>query len=389
MIGTRSLQSARVGFLAAGFLLLGLLTAAPAAQALSLDDIIRLKLAGVEEETILRVVDAEEAVFYLSVEDILDLKDAGASDDFIRELMDTPERFPGSEYRSTDDIYIHGYEPFDNNDYATVFTHYYYDPFAYYWYPWPRFYAYYSPFWWTNCGFYFAGHWCWDWSDPWGSCYWYCDRNYGYCHYFGPSRTRVRARGSEWRAAGAGGATGRLSRQRAIWRQADLSEPRTTRVRAPSTSARLTRPTTHRASSDKIARPTYRSSNRSGRATGKSRTVAEKGRSPSTRSYRSRQQSAARDAQLGSERSRSRSSSRPARSDAPAYRRDNGRQSSPRSSSRSSSSSVGRSPTPSQPAAPRSTPRNSSIGRSGAKGRSNVGQCGSAVRGSRTSRGSS
>ncbi|MCK4305999.1 MAG: hypothetical protein KAY24_17300 [Candidatus Eisenbacteria sp.] len=255
MRGTRFLAALWVGALLAG-LLAGV---APDAQALNIDDIIRLKLAGVGEETILRVVEDEGAVFYLSVENILDLKDVGSSDEFIRALMDTRNETGDSPQKETSYNY-ESYEFFDDDDYATVFIHHYYDPFAYHWYVYPRFYVYYSPFWWTNCGFYFGGHWCWDWWDPWGPPSYYCYGHYGYAHYCGPSQTGVYTYNPKRQLARA--TARRYSRERTIYRRAGLATaPTAPQARASNRSrnAQLARSATRAHHPSKSQRAAYRS----------------------------------------------------------------------------------------------------------------------------------
>jgi len=219
--------------------LLGLLLMAPLALALDVDDILQLKRAGVTEETILRVVEDARAVLRLSVDDILDLKAAGCSDDLIHALLDTPERFgPGADVSSDQRDYrtdayeldVYDYSLYDD-DYETVFVRHYYDPFAYYWYPWPRAYFYWSPFWWSHAGFYYAGHWCRDWWDPWGPCTWYCDWNWGYHRHFGPSHTRMTARRT-YEPHGRGAATRRMDRQAQVHQRAGLELAPDMRVRS-------------------------------------------------------------------------------------------------------------------------------------------------------------
>lgn len=213
---------------------------AAAAGALSVDDIIQLELAGVSEETILQVVELEGAVFRLSVAEIIDLREAGASDDLIRALMDTAGAVDRPAYR--EEYHYHydnrgsyglgaGYG-FDN--YSVIFASYYYDPFAYHWYAWPRLYVYYAPFWWCNAGIYYAGWWSRDWWDPWGPCAWHCDSYYGFGHHFGPSQSRVRA-GRTWHRSGSA-AGDRMDREQRIWRRAGLSAPA-----QPQASARRVR----------------------------------------------------------------------------------------------------------------------------------------------------
>ena len=178
-----------------------------AAGALDLNDIIRLKLAGVSETTIMDVVHQEGTAFVLSVDDIIDLKDAGASDWLIEQLLETEDEAGDRGYSydvdpEWEDVYgaddYDAYDDFlDPYGYTTVFSYQYYDPFAYYWYPMPYSYIYYSPFWWSCSGFYFAGHWTWDWWDPWGPSYYYWDHHHGWDHHFGPSHTRERD-GRSW-----------------------------------------------------------------------------------------------------------------------------------------------------------------------------------------------
>jgi len=242
--------------------LVGLLLIVPAALALDVQDILRLKQAGVTEETILRVVDDARAVVRLSVDDILDLKDAGCSDEPIRALLDTAERFgPGADEARDPGEYQYGdgeayrsgnYDPnaYDysiyDDDYETVFGYQYYDPFAYNWYPWPDAYLYWSPFWWGYAGFYYGGSWCNDWWDPWGPCSYYCDDHWGYEHHCGQSETRVTARRTydhpdhpgepDGRARGA--ATQRMSREDQVYRRAGQALAPEARVRPTASVTR-------------------------------------------------------------------------------------------------------------------------------------------------------
>jgi hypothetical protein len=259
----------RIAVLAAlGCLLLG---GAVTASALDFDQIVRLKLAGVGEATILKLVETERAVIFLSVDEIIRLKEVGSSEDFIRELMDTPDRFGGEEsayagetdadanvYIYDDDFdWVDDYYAYGNNDYATVFTYQYYDPFAYYWYPWPSSYVYYAPFWWTHSGFYYAGHWSSDWWDPWGPSYSYCDSHYGYGHHFGPSHTRP-PEGRDWHRA-RGDAPLRAEREERILRRGGLDAPVNIRSEARVRAADLrTRETGEPTPARAIERPAYR-----------------------------------------------------------------------------------------------------------------------------------
>ncbi|MBD3236487.1 MAG: hypothetical protein GF330_07275, partial [Candidatus Eisenbacteria bacterium] len=221
-----------------GLICLVLLALGSSASAVTVDDLIRLKLAGVGEETILHVVEAEGGLLYLGVDDIIDLREAGASDAFLRALIDlTPDgserAATGSSYRQESYRDDYGsrwqdeydlYEPFDYyDDYTIVFTNYYYDPFAYHWHVWPRYYVYYSPFWWSHTGFYYAGFWSRDWWDPWSACVWYCDWHWGYNRYYGRSQTRAAA-GRTWRRVREATAE-RIAREKRIYRRAGAGEP--------------------------------------------------------------------------------------------------------------------------------------------------------------------
>jgi hypothetical protein len=263
------IRPVRIAALAAlGCLLLG---GAVTASALDFDEIMRLKLAGVGETTILKLVETEQAVIFLSVDQIIRLKEAGSSEDFIRELMDTPQRFgaqgDASAYETGGDAsaytydagpdWVDDYYAFGNNDYATVFTYQYYDPFAYYWYPWPNSYVYYAPFWWTHSGFYYAGHWSWDWWEPWGPCYSYCDSHYGYSHHFGRSHTR-HDEDRDWHRT-RGDAPMRAEREERIVRRSGLDAPTNIRGEARVRVADLrTRETGQPTRARTIERPVYR-----------------------------------------------------------------------------------------------------------------------------------
>ena len=240
-----------------GIALAGLLVAAGTpARALDLEDVLQLLAADVEERTILQVVESEEAIFHLDVEDILDLKELGASDDFIRRLMDTPERYgKGSAKASKND---YDYDLYDD-DYSVVFLNHYYDPFGYYWYASPRTYVYYSPFWWNHHGFYYAGHWCWDWWDPWNPCVRYWDVRAGYAHHWGHSRTAPAVRTARPGAAHRTAVARRTHRARTISRRAGVEPPMVTRTVTRSTSPRATRTERSGAGIAKSPRATYRS----------------------------------------------------------------------------------------------------------------------------------
>jgi len=248
-------MNSRLRFAAAAFV--ALMAGATVAAALDLDDIIRLKLADVDEETIVQVVEQDGTVFLLTVDDIIDLKDAGASEWLIRRLMATSDPSvledgyddedeyddedradlygESDDYARYDDYAAGGYDDYysgyrqadylDPYDYATVFVYKYYDPFAYYWYPFPRHYIYYSPFWWSHTGFYFAGHYSWDWWDPWGPCTWFWDTHYGWDHHFGPSHTRTRA-GRSWHSIDWDAIHARAQRERTALAREGLSTPR-------------------------------------------------------------------------------------------------------------------------------------------------------------------
>jgi hypothetical protein len=245
----------RVAWSAGLVLLLGGLTTSSAWAELTLDDVFRLKAAGVSEETILSLVEKEEAVFYLSVEEIIALKDVGASDAFIRELLETPDRFgDGGDRRGES-----SWDDYDFDDYSTVFVYQYYDPFAYYWYPWPGYYVYYSPFWWSHCGFYYGGYWSRDWWYAWSPCASYCDYRYGYHHWCGPSHTRAAVERT-WRRAPSAFPE-RERRERTIWQRAGLTSPRGIVPRANPTWASPTRARTHATPSDR-QRPSYRPDDR-------------------------------------------------------------------------------------------------------------------------------
>lgn len=141
-----------------GSLLLALLLVSPV-LAVDLDDLIRMLEAGVGEEVILKVVDADHTEFALTSDDLIDLKDAGASDWLLEELLDRSVEPARTVHRSYRVI-----EP----DYRLISIGLVYDPFDYYFAAWPYYYAYYSPF--TFCWnwWYYGGpvhrHWC----EPWG-----------------------------------------------------------------------------------------------------------------------------------------------------------------------------------------------------------------------------
>ncbi len=141
-----------------GTVLLGLLLAAPA-LAVDLDDVIRMLEAGVGEEVVLKVIDADRTEFVLTSDDLIDLTEAGASDWLLKELLDRsaePERVVQRSYRVIEPSY-------------SMFTiGYVYDPFDYYFVAWPYYYAYYSPFRFSRSWWYYGGPVHRQWCGPWG-----------------------------------------------------------------------------------------------------------------------------------------------------------------------------------------------------------------------------
>lgn len=152
-----------------GTALLGLLLASPA-LAVDMDDVIRMLEAGVGEEVVLKVIDADRTEFILTSDDLIDLKEAGASDWLLEEILDRsvePTRVVERSYRIV--------EP----SYSMITIGYVYDPFDYYFITWPYYYAYYSPFRFSWNWWYYGGpvhhHWC----DPWGHRVNYYDGRWG------------------------------------------------------------------------------------------------------------------------------------------------------------------------------------------------------------------
>lgn len=196
-------------------------------QAVTVADVLDLLENGVSEDVILDQIDAENAAFDLSTDDILELKEAGASDDLIREMIG---RRPDSSRTSWTDEYYTG--P------GAVQARLYYDPFGYHWYAWPGFYAYYHPFSWRDCGFYYAGWWNRGWcaGGPRASYYW---RHYSWGHgsWWNSRSYAVQDDRSAWRRdSGRSGAHDRNSRS-------EVRERRTaTRRDATGSQGRSTRP---------------------------------------------------------------------------------------------------------------------------------------------------
>jgi hypothetical protein len=216
----------RAAWRAGLILLLGLLISPVAWARLSFEDVVRLISAGVSEETILSLADVEGATFDLTVEQVIELKGAGASEGFIRALMGKSEGNASSgAYGTPEDEGSVGsaYSDYGLDDYATVFSEYYYDPFAYYWYAWPDYYAYYSPFWWSYAGFYYGGAWCWDWWYPWGPCTSYCNYNYGCDYWYGYSDNPSYGE-RDWQRARSAPAD-RVEREQAVRQRAGLAGP--------------------------------------------------------------------------------------------------------------------------------------------------------------------
>jgi len=167
-------------------LVAALLFAAPAARAATVEDAVRLLEGGVGERVVLEQIEAEGLDEPLSTGDILALKRAGASDELIRELIRSSRSAPDAEVSASqgtvdeeDLADRYGSGPLEDR-YASPLVHarLYYDPFGYYWYPWPWSFAYYYPFSWIDCGFYYAGWWDHRWWRHGSWCGYYRDR---YC----------------------------------------------------------------------------------------------------------------------------------------------------------------------------------------------------------------
>lgn len=168
-------------------LTLMLVTLATPAAAMTIDDVLELLHAGVNESVILDQVEAEDARFGLETEDILALKNVGASDDLVRALIATSDGSARDEGGWADDYYANDYYRSSDSSVSLSFT---YDPFGYYWYCSPYYYGYYYPFRTINFGWYYAGclssNW-WGWHGYWPTYYRdYCAVRYprSYHHYY-------------------------------------------------------------------------------------------------------------------------------------------------------------------------------------------------------------
>ena len=153
-----------------GTALLAAFLAAPV-LAVGLDDVIQMLDAGVGEEVILKVIDADNEHFVITSEDLIDLKQAGASDWFLKEILDRSEQSD----RNWEDSY-HSIEPYYPS-YGSMRL--IYDPFDYYFVYWPYYYSYVSPFrfcwnWW-----YYGGPVHRSWCNSWGHRVTYYDRCWG------------------------------------------------------------------------------------------------------------------------------------------------------------------------------------------------------------------
>lgn len=153
---------------------LGLALGSTTARALTVDEVVGLLGAGVGESVIRDQMEAEQAHLDLTARDILALKQAGASDELIRALIRS------GTGRNRQDVTGSRGEPGMDDAYASpgVRVRVYYDPFGYHWFASPWAYAYYDPFPWSDCGFYYAGWWDCRWWR-WGS--WCVDARARYC----------------------------------------------------------------------------------------------------------------------------------------------------------------------------------------------------------------
>lgn len=152
------------------------------ASALTVDDVIYLSSAGVEDSIILAKIDASGVVFDLSTQEIVELWNADVSPDVIEYMISTAAGIPearddvGAEYDYDDDDVIivqhpgtrvHLYFGFGYYDdswyypYWSWYRPYYYDAYYSYGYHWPYYYhwnpyAYYYP--WDCWAYGHGGH---------------------------------------------------------------------------------------------------------------------------------------------------------------------------------------------------------------------------------------
>jgi hypothetical protein len=193
-------------------LLLGLSLATSTARAITVDEIVRLLDKGVGERVILEQVAAEDARLRLTSDEILALKEAGASDGLLRALIRTGRAPEVSDEARTSDAPERELEEDSLRAGGALVDRYavpipraraYYDPFGWYWRPWPWYAGYHSPFRWIDCGFYHGG--CWDhWWWRWGT---WCDRRppwrHGASDWRADSRIRDDGRGAWSRGSAA------------------------------------------------------------------------------------------------------------------------------------------------------------------------------------------
>lgn len=206
----RRLRAAALGLLAG----LGVLLAGGAVSAdprpLTVDDILRLHAAGVDEDIIISEIVVTDTVFLLSVDEILRLQEAGLSDRLLQFLVDTgrddhaddagAEAIPEDAEDDADDgeaevAYVE--ETVTRPVYVSLRWSYPVWWYDYYWYDYWYYDCHYDPWlvsWTVPCGVWYPT-WYWGsrcWAPPgwgyryhwWTSCGYGYDRDHGYTSYW-------------------------------------------------------------------------------------------------------------------------------------------------------------------------------------------------------------
>jgi hypothetical protein len=163
---------------------------------LTVDDVLRLHLAGVSEEIIISEIIVTETVFELSVEDLLRLQNAGFSDRLIQFMVDTglpaEDRASPDEGSATVDggswINVIEEDPEPEVTYSVSLDYRYpYWWYDHYWYDYWYYDCHYAPYhsnWAFSIGVWYPGWYTWGGVYVWPACGYrdYC-YGYGYPYY--------------------------------------------------------------------------------------------------------------------------------------------------------------------------------------------------------------
>jgi len=135
-------------------------------RAITLDEVIALSEAGFEDSTIISILERTDSEFDLITQDLIELKEAGVSEEIITHMLEAEE-------------YYEEEEEYSDRASVDVYHHYDYPHWSFYLgygYPSDYFYSGFYYGWGYPLGWYYP-------YDPYWYGYWGCWHGHRYCHY--------------------------------------------------------------------------------------------------------------------------------------------------------------------------------------------------------------